>query len=261
MICQTCGKDIPDSAPVCPNCGTTTTLLSSSGTAEDKKSKAESYHNVLFGILIGVAILIILVAIAIPNFLTAATPSKIRRAKSDMKMIATAIEAYYIDAGVYPSPGRPSFREPGSYNIGEGSYAKEGGIIPIALTTPVAYMTALPHDPFHKNNRGYYGYGGGPGLTSADGKATIDDNDHDYSDIWPVYGWIITSYGPDVMDGNSGVYGVAPLHEELCWSDNYSMDTPDFMQCDKIHPLQTSGLTYDPTNGVTSAGDIWRRGP
>ena len=25
--------------------------------------------------------------------------------------------------------------------------------------------------------------------------------------------------------------------------------------------LKGSGLTYDPTNGIKSSGDIWRRGP
>ncbi|MDI6784099.1 MAG: hypothetical protein QME64_08410 [bacterium] len=175
-------------------------------------------------------------------------------------MIATALEAYFIDNNCYPSPGRPSFREPGSY-LGEGSYAQEGGIVPFALTTPIAYITTLPHDPFRKNGRGYYGYGGGPGLTGAGGKPTIDDKDHDYSGIWPSQGWIITSYGPDVVDGTLGYPNGQSLREELCWSDSYSRDYPDLMQCDSTHPLATSGLTYDPTNGTTSPGDVWRRGP
>jgi RNA polymerase subunit RPABC4/transcription elongation factor Spt4 len=188
------------------------------------------------------------------------TRSKVSRVKGEQNMLATALEAYFIDNNCYPSPGRVSFHK-SEYYHGDGSYAKEGGIVPIALTTPVAYATYLPHDPFHSNGRGYYGYGGGPGLTGAGGKPTIDDNNHDYSGIWPAVGWIVTSYGPDVVDGNIWMGSGQPLREELAWSDSYSMDSPDFMQCDEKHPLVTSGFTYDPTNGTSSPGDVWRRGP
>ncbi|MFB3896806.1 MAG: hypothetical protein ACE14V_10960 [bacterium] len=181
-------------------------------------------------------------------------------AKADQNRLATALEAYFIDNNCYPSPGRLSFHKPDYYH-GDGSYAKEGGIVPFSLSTPIAFITYIPRDPFNHYGRGYYGYGGGPGLHGGSGIPTIDDADHDYSGIWPVSGWIITSYGPDVVDGNSSIPGGQVLKEELAWSDFYSMDTPDLMQCDTTHPLLTSGFTYDPTNGTTSPGDVWRRGP
>ncbi|MDI6784933.1 MAG: hypothetical protein QME64_12685 [bacterium] len=177
-----------------------------------------------------------------------------------MQTLATAMESYYIDACTYPSPGRPSFREPGSY-IGSGSYAEDGGIIPLCLTTPVAYMTQQFHDPFRLDGKGYYGFGGGPGVSGGAGLATVDDSLHNHSGIWPPSGWIITSYGPDKVDGNLSASDGKPLREELCWSDNYSIDSPHFMQCDSTHHLVTGGLTYDATNGTFSPGDVWRRGP
>jgi type II secretory pathway pseudopilin PulG len=52
--------------------------------------------------LIVVAIIAILAAIAVPNFLEAQTRSKVSRAKADMRTIATGIESYFVDYNHYP---------------------------------------------------------------------------------------------------------------------------------------------------------------
>jgi hypothetical protein len=186
--------------------------------------------------------------------------SQVSRAKGEQNQLATALENYFVDYRCYPSPGRPSFHKPGTY-LGDGSFAEDGGIIPICLTTPVAYITYLPIDPFKYTTRGYYGYGGGPGKDNGAGRPIIDDPKIDSSGIQPKEGWIITSYGPDMVDGNLSMQGGQMLREELCWSDSYSRGAPDYMQCDSTHHLSASGLTYDPTNGTVSPGDVWRRGP
>ena len=50
-----------------------------------------------------VAIIAILAAIAVPNFLEAQMRSKVARVKADMRTIATAVESYAIDCnGKYP---------------------------------------------------------------------------------------------------------------------------------------------------------------
>jgi len=59
--------------------------------------------------------------------------SLVSRARSDMRSLATAIESYYVDHSVYPP-------------------AMEGEQLPPLLTTPVAYLTSLPHDP-HRATR------------------------------------------------------------------------------------------------------------
>jgi prepilin-type N-terminal cleavage/methylation domain-containing protein len=56
----------------------------------------------LIELLIVVAIIAILAAIAVPNFLEAQTRSKMSRAKADMRSIVTAIEAYAVDYNKYP---------------------------------------------------------------------------------------------------------------------------------------------------------------
>jgi type II secretion system protein G len=56
----------------------------------------------LIELLIVVAIIAILAAIAVPNFLEAQTRSKVSRTKADMRSVATALEAYEIDYNKYP---------------------------------------------------------------------------------------------------------------------------------------------------------------
>lgn len=57
----------------------------------------------LIELLIVIAIIGILAAIAIPNLLNAVQRGKQKRTMSDMRALATAIEAYAVDNNVYPS--------------------------------------------------------------------------------------------------------------------------------------------------------------
>jgi len=86
----------------------------------------------LIELLIVVAIIAILAAIAIPNFLEAQVRAKVARAKADMRTIATGLELYAADWSVYPP------------NDGAFAYA----VTPIYITTPIAYVSDRPEDPF-----------------------------------------------------------------------------------------------------------------
>src|SRR5438128_3165605 len=57
----------------------------------------------LIELLIVIAIIGILAAIAIPNLLNAVQRGKQKRTMGDMRALATAIEAYHIDNGMFPS--------------------------------------------------------------------------------------------------------------------------------------------------------------
>jgi len=192
----------------------------------------------LIELLIVVAIIAILAAIAIPNFLAAQTRSKVSKAKAEQQSIATALESYYVDNNIYPAPDE--------IPAGIGKDATDGnndGQLPRALTTPVSFVSSLFRDPFKMNGKGIYEYGGGSpnspaGLTPAAGVFPA----------WPGNGWIVSSYGPDVVDG----YGSTKMLEESAWGDSAFGTNPR---------LENSPFTYDPTNGTTSGGDVWRRGP
>ena len=56
----------------------------------------------LIELLIVVALIAILAAIAVPNFLEAQTRAKVSRAKSDMRSVAIALESYRVDNNNYP---------------------------------------------------------------------------------------------------------------------------------------------------------------
>jgi len=64
------------------------------------QSRAKGFT--LIELLIVVAIIAILAAIAVPNFIEAQSRAKISRAKADMRSLATAIESYAVDNNQYP---------------------------------------------------------------------------------------------------------------------------------------------------------------
>jgi general secretion pathway protein G len=68
----------------------------------------------LIELLIVIAIIGILAAIAIPNLLNAVQRGKQKRSMSDMRALATAVEAYAVDNNSYPAAACP----PGSLTGG-----------------------------------------------------------------------------------------------------------------------------------------------
>lgn len=104
------------------------------------EGKQETSGFTLIELLIVVAIIGILAAIAVPNFLAAQTRAKVSRVMSDMQAVHSAIEMYAVDEGrpplgslegvqlgVWPSGNRVAFNR---------------------LTSPIAYMSSVPIDPF-----------------------------------------------------------------------------------------------------------------
>ncbi len=99
----------------------------------------------LIELLIVVAIIGILAAIAVPNFLNAQIRAKIAGAEADMRNLGTAIESYRIDNNLPPR----------SYT--EGCYTGTCKGVQMSrymrltkLTTPVSYMSSIPEDKFNR---------------------------------------------------------------------------------------------------------------
>jgi prepilin-type N-terminal cleavage/methylation domain-containing protein len=98
----------------------------------------------LIELLIVVAIIAILAAIAVPNFLEAQTRSKVSRAVADIRTCATAIETYAVDNNAYPRMTHVLF-------FGDTTY----GYLRSDLTTPIAYLTSKDLiDPFGHQRKG-----------------------------------------------------------------------------------------------------------
>lgn len=132
----------------------------------------------LIELLIVVAIIAILAVIAVPNFLDAQVRSKTSRAKADMRSITTAIESYRTDYGGYPflsdAMSMSNFLTDSNlisstvsgylnYQKGGDTYSTGYSLVKFmwgaAFTTPIAYMTSLPMDPFSVREGGIYGGG------------------------------------------------------------------------------------------------------
>lgn len=199
----------------------------------------------LIELLIVVAIIAILAAIAVPNFLEAQTRAKVSRVKADIRSLATAIEAYAVDHNRYP------------YGMGN-EYHSVYGII--ELSTPVAYISSVQmEDPFNTEyvvepdpeNGGYvtkptYGYM----EYNADGHWPRGYN-QDVSEAEKIDfdGCLVYSYGPDREDTGLTYFPV--------WNYYYANDTYSWMT-KEYRDGSTMRLVYDPTNGTTSKGDVGR---
>ena len=94
----------------------------------------------LIELLIVVAIIGILAAIAVPNFLNAQTRAKVSRVLGDMRSLSTAIEMYSTDQGRAPVGSLEG--------VWTGRWTSAERQTLALLTSPIAYIAALPRDPF-----------------------------------------------------------------------------------------------------------------
>ncbi len=205
----------------------------------------------LIELLIVVAIIAILAAIAVPNFLEAQTRSKVSRARADMRSLATAIEAYATDCNNrYPwVVGSPGYALPAGPIPSQGRYG-------YGLTTPVAYITSIPKDTFNTSEihtddllywpgypptkdyyyatKQYFDSRGYPWkVTTGPGQAGTDPMNPQSTNLAK---WDLLSKGPDLYWARAG------------GCDHWEVDNPWDWQ-------------YDPTNGTVSRGNIVRTGP
>ncbi len=96
----------------------------------------------LLELLAVVAIIGLLVLVAAPNWSNALVRSKISAAKAKIDACATALELYCLDGNAYP-PSRYFCLASGEDKM--RSYYE----LPFELTTPLAYLSERPFDPFY----------------------------------------------------------------------------------------------------------------
>ncbi len=146
----------------------------------------------LIELLIVVAIIGILAAIAVPNFLNAQIRAKIARSFADMRGLSTAIGSLRVDKNVMLVDwwdddrdwGRKRIREV-FHGVGDTAEAVRSAVDLLApLTTPVSYMSSIPLDPFLPEDltqRGNNAY------SYADNDPADPELDHGIGALFPEY--------------------------------------------------------------------------
>jgi general secretion pathway protein G len=190
-----------------------------------------SYGFTLIELLIVVAIIGILAAIAVPNFINAQTRAKIARNHSDMQALGTALAQYQLDNNHYP---------PVTNCAGPADRHGERWALRV-LTSPMSYIASLPSDPFN------------PG----DKESGNVSGRHDYGLYW-------------YMDRLSrGTFGsCTPASASRFFKNDaqkWSLKGPGPNKIEDINTMVTGLgqviLVYDLSNGLISAGDVYRWGP
>lgn len=197
----------------------------------------KKYGFTLIELLIVVAIIAILAAIAIPNFLQAQIRSKVSRVRSDLRTMATGMESYYVDWNHYPLTGG-ILRESGELQYPldtpfDGTVHNR--FVGFCLTTPIAYLSSLPFDPFMNEPIPEVNYFY---LNNYGERVRFVKNELE-EEVFPPLGhryevfgeWMLYSAGPS---GERGATTYGRVGNELILG------------------------IYDPTNGIVSSGNIIR---
>lgn len=195
----------------------------------------------------------------------------VARARADMRALAVGLETYSIDNMTYPAMTMQRDLAPDAARYPAGMPMARTFRIPAGaplstLTTPVAYLLEYPEDPFTGQHRLGYRYYNARG------------------------GWIVASYGPDRDLLEGGQLGwhegdealpvdprvSAPGMIQPFWDDPQAVADPEAVMPDatveRVYRYEVTqpapellagvgvrgAYTYDPTNGVISAGDVWR---
>ena len=171
----------------------------------------------LIEILVVAAIVLILLAVTVPEFKQASIVSDVAKAKSDIHFLAIANEIYFQDFGIYP---------PETESDAVSRPRPEAGLF--WLTSPISYVDAIPTDPFGRNagepNPDIYETGGiETGTTLLRCTPCLET-------------WIIVSRGPDGF-------------ESVPTADPHFNGRPT-----------DSVVSYNPTNGTESLGNIFQYG-
>jgi type II secretion system protein G len=188
----------------------------------------------LIELLIVIAIILILIAIALPNFLEAQIRAKVTKGKAELRTLQTALEEYRIDFQMYPPDhDNDDMSQNGLYQI----------------TSPLKYLPSLPNDPFNQIGGGLETSGepgtyemGSTGLKPLQvwrngGSFKVSDT---YKKRNAIHAFVLMGAGPDGredFDGNDN-WPFAP-------GNNAASPCP-----------AQGGMTYAPTNGTKSGGDL-----
>jgi prepilin-type N-terminal cleavage/methylation domain-containing protein len=200
----------------------------------------------LIELLIVVAIIAILAAIAVPNFLEAQVRAKVSRARADLRTLATAIEAYAVDNNRPP-------REYDSDPAVDGPFFGQvdaSGIMSPVLSTPVAYVTnAYFLDPFVRpgdlipSDEKYFTY-----ANALERKQIHEETN---ANVWFFGGPLTQAQRSEAIIANYGNWYALSIGPDRSYFNNS-------VGLGRAGIVGREYIPYDPTNGTVSFGNVIR---
>ncbi len=219
----------------------------------------------LIELLIVIAIILILISIALPNFLEAQIRAKVVNVKGELRSLQNAVTTYSIDHKIPPADGFERHNFWGlPLDTRYGNAAIEGDVtIWSQITTPTKYVSALPRDEFMAANKGF----------NSDPRYEANNVYRYYSRGWRCaassnsYGSKSSpkTYSCDVPAVARGRFTPYPFDPDYAYAGTYIVLSPgpdhyhnagEWAMYRPYVPYGGGDVTYSPTNGTVSSGDI-----
>jgi prepilin-type N-terminal cleavage/methylation domain-containing protein len=179
----------------------------------------------LIELLIVIAIILILISIALPNFIAAQTRAKVARVRGDVRALGIAQEMYFQDRRTYTND------------------CSGGGFGCAQLTTPIRYISRMPNNPYGDH-------------THANGNTALYLQT--YVIATGIWGDLRSLKARNII----ATLPEPSLREcYLVYSDGPSKQDPGGLTAIFPQPQDQGGwVVYSPTNGVSSYGGILKAG-
>lgn len=144
----------------------------------------------LIELLIVIAIILIILSIGLPYFMTSVTQAKVVKARREIRSLHVALESYFLDWKIYPCESEAEYLSVDHF---------EAGLT--WLTSPIQYLTQLPEEPFEGNAVEAISYElGGVEIPFEERPGGL------------LAMWVLHSYGPD-----------SPIEENRTSRPNYKV--------------------------------------
>jgi len=205
----------------------------------------------LIELLIVVAIIAILAAIAVPNFLEAQTRAKVSRVKADMRSMATGVETYALDYNMIPYQNQQSTAVSTSNDPDDRVFER--------VTSPIAYLNSAASfkTPFRTTLR-------------TDGNLLDSDGPIPAArmEASQIYAYCARNNGNANGSGSAQwgrtdpkpawylIHSAGPQGKQFGINNASRANLNDNASGQQV----ASSAIYDATNGTVSRGGIWRVG-